>query len=276
MSDETQDSVFHGEVPSQSSINESCTRSSSVREITSGVIQLFLIFAFLTFFFFTYVSKVEAEEFNTQVGIIVDNIIGQDLPTLITVSPELKQIVLDKLSAISTATPEDETQDKERIQKNDEILSSAEKTLMYAGIGVVVGIILVLYLNYCLNIKLELWNNVLIVAFIGLTEFTFLNLVPRNYISVDPNQVKVMLLQQVSQYAADKAKPKEQKSKSDQSGSESKTSEQILDDHKPVVSCIDNCNKTETGDGNIKCRSNCIVKAVTMVKGGKNDQKTQP
>ena len=103
----------------------SCIENEKISIFSNSLIQGAIVFAFLTFFFFTYVVNVEKEEFQKQVDMVVDVIFQR-------YADQFKRILNNKLSktavyGIIDSTEEDfikssleETEDLNR--KNKEII----------------------------------------------------------------------------------------------------------------------------------------------------------
>lgn len=161
--------------------------------------QVSLIFAFLTIFFFTYVSSVEKEEFGKQMDLIVDNImedVNDDIHNLI-----FNQTILSKddifivVNGIIDVSEEKVNMSSKQavediISQNNEVKKNAIKSLSTVmGIVVLVSIIL-LILGFCLPILKNLREALISVFFVALTELTFLTFITKRFISADPNRVK--------------------------------------------------------------------------------------
>ena len=61
-------------------------------------------------------------------------------------------------------------------------------------------------LHVCIDLTEHTIQNLIVLGSIALTEFLFLNLVTRNYISADPNRVKLYFAQQLKSFAQQKQK----------------------------------------------------------------------
>ena len=147
--------------------------SCNTVENMSGILMMAILAGtFLTIFFFTYVSSVEKQIAENQIIYLANNFSDSIklLPTEFqnTIKTEIQNTKLpDFTSAINSIE-----------QTNNAII---KKTCLLVGIILVLIMIAV----YILSRK-----NLIILIFIGLTEFVFLNVVPKNYISLDPNFVK--------------------------------------------------------------------------------------
>lgn len=181
----------------------SCIENEKISIFSNSLIQGAIVFAFLTFFFFTYVVNVEKEEFQKQVDMVVDVIFQR-------YADQFKRILNNKLSktavyGIIDSTEEDfikssleETEDLNR--KNKEIISTSIKSVgIFIG-AIVLIIVSLSFYGYCIPFKDITKEAIFILLFIFLVEFTFINLIAKNYISANPNYVKNKIAQSIIDY----------------------------------------------------------------------------
>ena len=176
-----------------------CKNIPWIQESTSIVMQVFMIFAFLTMFFFLYVVKVEKKQFLRQVDLVVDDIMAdwgrmfgpQDGPS----SAYLKNVLQNIRSSTSS-------QSNEKIdQQNEKVKHLAEKFLAIFGIGLLVVISILVFIRICVQPVSYFFNNLLVLFFIATVEFLFLKLVASQYISADPNKIKTYILSTLRGFA---------------------------------------------------------------------------
>ena len=167
-----------------------------VKEGFSMMFQIVFTFAFLTIFFFAYVVTVEKGEFEDQINYVVDQLLVSDKYTILKDS---KGVSKDHVAgAIAGAIDEIEFSSKkgskkgvdEVIQSNNATRGKAFKVLTIVIVGMILMVILLLGLGYCLNIQHNVSESLWVILFVGLTELAFLQIVAKNYISADPNNVK--------------------------------------------------------------------------------------
>lgn len=164
------------------------------------VIQVVMIFTFLTLFFFVYVVKVEKDEFSNQLNIIVDTIMTKqagDPPSYISnitgvISKEnLETVVLGTLEQ-SRRNQDiiDKAVDKLVSDQNEAVKNSSTKALLYVW-GFLLLVILLLYIfGVCISLVQTIKETIVVVMFVALTEFIFLQAITSRYISASPNEVK--------------------------------------------------------------------------------------
>jgi protein-S-isoprenylcysteine O-methyltransferase Ste14 len=161
------------------------------------IIQSCIVFIFLTIFFFSYVSSIEKEEFETQLDTIVDDIYTEYQPKISSLFPkdETKKelakttiygIIDNTENKIETST---KTQDDTIDKQNQKIIYNA----IYFVIGYIILCIVILCIFYFIGIKISLKDNLteglFILVFIFLTEYIFLNIIAKRYISGNSNYV---------------------------------------------------------------------------------------
>lgn len=178
---------------------KTCKTNRWITEGVSIVIQVTFIFAFLTVFFFAYVQEVERTEFQSQLNIVVDSImndIEDDLPNIVskdsTITPENAVILTSGVIDLINEKIALESKDSVNsiAQQNYKIKQKAFNSLLNVIVAAVVSSFLVLLAGFCIQLSEQIKEAMLIVIFVGLTEFTFLQNVAKRYISADPNKIK--------------------------------------------------------------------------------------
>ena len=165
---------------------------NSVENISSVIMTALLVGLFLTVFFFTYVSNVEGGIVVTQIKFLADNFSESvkllPAPVQTAIKTEINNIALPNFT-----------------ETNNQIDAANNKLIKKTLIFVVSILLIVMVVIYILSMNklchFSFWEmlgkNLIILAFVALTEFTFLNLIPKNFISVDPNYVKYYALNQL-------------------------------------------------------------------------------
>lgn len=179
-----------------------CKRNIFITDGIAIIIQVTFIFAFLTIFFFLYVSKVEKEEFEKQMNFIVDEImvdIEDDLSSLINnqdyINNDQLTIVLNGIIDLVEQKIESSSDSsvKKVIEQNKEVKNKAY-TMLYRVILFVTVISAFFYLlRFCIPILDDIKESIIAVFFVALTELVFLTFVTARYISADPNKVRKTL-----------------------------------------------------------------------------------
>ena len=161
--------------------------------------QIVFIFAFLTIFFFVYVVNVEREGFKTQMTYIVDELFDDNFFKNILDTKAAKKLSTDELITVISGIIDDiefnankSSQSGVRsVNKNNEnVRVKAFKLLGIVIACVVILSIIIIILGYCLPIFHQIKEAAWVTLFVGITEFAFLQLIAKKYISADPNKVR--------------------------------------------------------------------------------------
>lgn len=165
-------------------------------------LHIFILFTFLTIFFFTFLSKVETENINN---------VTKDL-----IKSQTSIILSDINDNISKVTP-DITQDKIDLNKLADNLENSSKKdipelknnnnkLLYISIGIIlfiffifIGLIIYykVYKKQDIGFKHILLENIIIFSFAGLIEYLFFMYVAVKYIPVTPDVLTGSILDNI-------------------------------------------------------------------------------
>jgi len=143
------------------------------------VTQLIFIGSFLSIFFFYYVTGIEKDTFKSQIELIVDKVYSDIVPKR------------------QGPGPNDEINRK--IKENNDAIISKTKNMVYVALALLVSLYAIFYfMGYCIPLKTFILSNLIILVFIGLTEFTVLQLIGRRYISVNPLSIEKKFFEEIS------------------------------------------------------------------------------
>lgn len=176
-----------------------CKPNVWVNDGLSIGIQVTLIFVFLTVFFFSYVSKVEEEEFGKQMDIIADSImddVDDHLSDLVTKSSTIGKDnanimingILDLAQEKVVISTKKSVQDV--LDKNNAVRFSAFSYLVIACLVIVVISAVLIMVGFCIPMYNNVRTAVIAVFFVAITELVFLKVIAARFISADPNKVK--------------------------------------------------------------------------------------
>lgn len=186
--------------------------------ITDGIsisIQIAFTFAFLTVFFFIYVQKVEKDEFQSQMNMIVDNIMKDmenNISTLISkqdlLSEEESMIlingVIDTLQEKIAMDSKNTVQDI--LEQNHAVKIKAFKSLMSVITLIIIVFLIIILIGFCIPINSQIKEAMIVVIFVGFTELIFLEVIAKHYISASPNKVKRSLVQSIQKWIKNNGK----------------------------------------------------------------------
>lgn len=186
-------------------LQSTCYRKSNKTDfIVKVTLQLVMIFGFLTLFFFNYVNKVEKEEFVKQVNFVVDDLVYKYLPTT-RLSQQQKDLANEQIDKMAEDSAIKSKSENEGVERENELTKNKGYTYVISFLLFVITLIsVVLVAGYCLDLKHDLKEVLIIVLFVALVEFTFLTVIARNYISADPNAIKRTVADTISKYAETK------------------------------------------------------------------------
>ena len=94
--------------------------------------------------------------------------------------------------------PEDYQEIKDQ---NNQVLEKTKQVVVVIGTVLFSIVAALIVLRFCTDLSHQFIENIIVLFFMGISEFAFLNLVTKNYIDSNPNHVKLYFLQAVSQYA---------------------------------------------------------------------------
>ena len=164
--------------------------------------QVFFVVTFLSLFFFLYVVKIEKEIFVDQIDFVVDDLYSNfntDMNEIIPpeYQPYFKKQIYNYVNNIQIPSEDDQSiQDQ-----NNQVLEQTQQVVVVIGVVLFSIVVALIVLRFCTDLSHQLIENIIVLFFMGMSEFAFLNLVTKNYIASNPNHVKLYFLQEVVQYA---------------------------------------------------------------------------
>ena len=166
------------------------------------IMQVFLVVTFLSLFFFLYVTTAEEEIFVNQINFVVDSMYQDFQSNMSKIVPPqgqsyLKQEILD---IVNTYQPDNDTYASIKAQ-NQTVINQTKQIVLLVGIILFSLIVSLMMLRFCTDLTHQFFENVLVLFFLGMTEFLFLNLVTRNFLAVNPNSIKFYILSTIQKYA---------------------------------------------------------------------------
>lgn len=172
------------------------------------ILQVSIIFAFLTIFFFSYVTNVEKNEFEEQINFIVDNIYKryQDSINITYNKTNEEQKKYIKMVIYGLIDIEQEKIKKESIIENNEIKIKNDKiykdAIYCVIIFLIISIIILVLLSYVYKLPLKNYikEAFILLLFIFVIEFLFLNLIVKKYITANPNMIKNKIADSIIKY----------------------------------------------------------------------------
>lgn len=160
------------------------------------VLGVVLIATFISVFFFTYVSKVEADIVKSQMTNIVDDLTDG---SRLVLSPSQINTVGDLVQ--NDLTVPDMSAEDAKVAMNNNALK--KKAMKVFGIIIGVGLLVLMYLWYThkLNMGEIIKYSLIILVVVAVTEYTFVTQITKNYQIVDPNFVRYLIANNLQMYA---------------------------------------------------------------------------
>ena len=146
---------------------------------------------FLTIFFFTIAQNIEKQIVEEQINFVIKDFVGNTLKVLPQSEQEDIRHKIDKTIGGIDFTK----QDSEVKQNNKKVF---DKAITFVGIlfGVLLFIVIIMGFAYKWDhhyIKYLITSCVGGLVFVAITETLFLLLIAKNYLSADPNKIKLKI-----------------------------------------------------------------------------------
>ena len=150
--------------------------------------QFILIITFITVFFFTYVKDVEKTIVDKQVNEAIASLKNEPL------------LINYNFKNLNLQTPDLSSQDSS-VEESNKIIEENAFKFLFILFGIGLFIIITITLVFKLSVKEMLMVTIPGLIVVGLTEFLFLNLFVKNYITLDPNMIKKGIIQGLIDYS---------------------------------------------------------------------------
>ena len=159
------------------------------KQLCQIILNVTIISSFIGIFFFTYAATVEKEIIEDQsktIAVSMANKVKYFIPG------DVKQKIINDLQK-----PDLSNEDKD-VEKTNKDLRN--KAFFVLGILFIVGILATIIVSKIGNVGFHIVKEaIIILLFVALTEFLFLNIVTRNYKVADPNFVTSEMLKSIRQ-----------------------------------------------------------------------------
>ena len=164
--------------------------------IVNILIHVGIMALFLTVFFFTIAQYFEKKIIEDQIDFVIDDFVGNSLkPVKETTKKEIKREINNAFA-------------KQDFSKVDENVRKENKKISIKAwifVGILLSIIFVIVVIFGFKYKWEiyylkfLFNSALIsLIFVAITETLFMFLIAQNYLSADPNEIKLKIIETIA------------------------------------------------------------------------------
>ena len=149
------------------------------------IMNVLLISLFIGIFFFTYGSYIEGKIVNNQMEFLssdISNIVrlfGEN--TNNNFKEKIKTFIL----------PDLHEEDKKAKEANNKIMMKAFKVNIFFAIVVIIAIATIyITSNKDFSMRVLITQNLILLLFVALTEFSFITFFVSDFVSIDPNNIK--------------------------------------------------------------------------------------
>jgi len=168
-----------------------------------AITQSCIVFIFLTIFFYTYVSSIEKEEYQHQLERLVDDFFKSvDSISLQKDKENIVKMII--YGAIDTEEDQLDENTKETAnlidQMNSKVIDQSYSIVIIYIIMSLIFLFILYKFGDCFSLTDNLKEGLFILFFIFVVEFSFLNLIAKNYIASNLNTVKTMVAQVIINY----------------------------------------------------------------------------
>lgn len=160
---------------------------------------------FLTIFFFTIAQYFEKQIVQQQINFVIDDFVGN---TLKPVSPETKRKIKNQINEAFSKT--DFTKQDESVKEQN---SKVQKKA-WTFVGILLCVIALIVIIFGFIFRWEgyylrfLFNSAVIsLIFVAITETLFMFLIAQNFLSADPNKIKLSIVNTLIKNRCDPTDP---------------------------------------------------------------------
>ena len=170
------------------------------------IIHVGIMALFLTIFFFTIAQYFEKKIIEDQIDFVIDDFVGNSLkPIPKTKKDELKKKINNAFNNQDLSKADDSVK-----KQNKKIYDKA-----WIFVGILLGIIftIVLICGFIFKwesyyIKFLINSSLISLIFVAITETLFMFLIAQNYLSADPNKIKLKIVETLAKHTCDPNKVK--------------------------------------------------------------------
>lgn len=170
---------------------------TTYKTVPAVLINIGIIAIFISFFFFTLVSKEENKILEKQIRFLFSDLFNDMLPFISSDKLEIAKTYIK-----NTELPDMANEDSKVKKSNKSLQNGAYAKLgIAAGVGVVLSLIVAMaqYNEDSFKDKIKGWFHTFGEAFVllfivAITDLVFLYIIPVNYKSLDPNEIKYFIV----------------------------------------------------------------------------------
>ncbi len=174
-------------------------KSNKVNYTLNISLHVFILFSFLTIFFFAYISHLEQKTINDQLTSTIDAGVAKILSNLDEYIPSGTELNWQVINDIAEKIQNNATDELPAVKQN-------HRTLLILGICMIIGIFAFfsgvyvyfgMYKGVAINWRRILIENLIVFGFVGIIEFIFFTKIAMKYIPVTPDLLSKTILDRV-------------------------------------------------------------------------------
>ena len=169
--------------------------------IINILIHVGIMALFLTIFFFTIAQYFERKIIEDQINFVIDDFVGNSLKP---VSKKLKDEIKDEIN--KSFAKQDLSKADDNIKIENKKVSKKAWTFVGILLGIIVFIVLIFGFIFKWDIyyiKFLFYSSIISLIFVAITETLFMYLIANNYLSADPNKIKMQIIDTIDKNRCD-------------------------------------------------------------------------
>jgi hypothetical protein len=176
--------------------------NSNSNYILNILLHIFILFTFLTIFFFLYISELEKKELNDEVENIISTQTGNILSTIDNLDKKINkkpEIQWGEINKIAKNVYKNNIKDDPGVVINNKTLFKIALAIIITLFSLIVFFFIYFsyYKKFNINTKRILLENLVIFSFVGLVEYLFFTHIASQYIPVTPEFVSSSVIDRI-------------------------------------------------------------------------------
>jgi hypothetical protein len=165
-------------------------------DVANIILHVTFISVFIGIFFFTYGSYIEKKIVKKQVEFLIKS----NKNMLIILPPEIKKTLLDEINMVKL----DFVEEDKKVEEQNKKLK--KKAFILFIICLVIGLSIVWKMSNSYNFGFShlIKENLIILLFVAIVEFSYFTFIAQYYLSIDPNIIKRRLFTSVNNIKSNK------------------------------------------------------------------------
>lgn len=168
-------------------------------------LHVFILFTFLTIFFFAYISKISKKTIQGALDDVIDKQIGNFMTQVDNwdnkLNPDMQHIKWKEVDKLAQKIIDNAKGDLPEIKENNKRLLINSMVMIGSLLLLLIGMYVYFrfFKGYDVHVRQIFMENLVIFAFIGLIEFEFFTHIASKYIPVTPDFVTTTILERIKE-----------------------------------------------------------------------------